>query len=240
MRWLAVVVMGLVGCDAEPVEADPCAGDGARSTCLTATQPSAWYVDQSLLYFDTMDSTVEEDTWPEYSELVARWEWPPWLKLTGYTREGILATDTLLKLYPSTVPIRDCRFFDVQPFGRCRITFEYEAHENRPCPIYEEFTFNDAGETTFIEAWSDVDGLRPMAADDPWAEAPDVARLSTRVPGLGRPDGRIVLDSPEMEAAVAADPDVADLVYRAENWLDTWSAEFMGAPDDMWDRGCGW
>jgi hypothetical protein len=148
---------------------------------------------------------VEEPIWPEYAELVARWEWPPWLKLTGWTEEGIHATDTLLKLYPSTVPIRDCQAFDVQPFGRCFITFAYEAHENRPCPIYEEFTFNDAGEVTFIEAWSDVDGLRPMAEGDRWAEGEGVARLSARVPGLGRSDGAIDLHGEAMNEAAGRD-----------------------------------
>lgn len=228
----------LAGCGADPCVDDD--GAAALSTCLTPTMSEDHYVTQSLMYFDTMDSRMEAGVWPDYSELVARWEWPPWLKLTAFGRDNIEATDALLRLYPSTVPERDCRFFDAQPFGRCRVVFEYEAHDNRPCPIYEEFTFNDQGEITFIEAWSDLPGFLPAGDDDPWAEGQTTTRLSTRVPGLGRSDGRIDLESDAMAAAAAADPDVADLVTRANDWYGTWSAEVAAAPDDMWDVGCGW
>ena len=60
-------------------------------------------------------------------------------------------TEAAVALDPSTVPTRDCRAFSVQPFARCYVTFEYK---DGPCPIYEEFVFNDQGEMTFIEAWS--------------------------------------------------------------------------------------
>jgi hypothetical protein len=204
------------------------------------TQTQEYYIEQSSSYFDTMDYTVDLDGWPPYSELVARWEWPPWLKLTAYTRENIEATDTLLVLYPSIVSERECKAFDTQPFGRCYVVFYYDDHEGKGCPIYEEFTFNDAGEITFIEAWSDVDGLRPQEIDDRWAEADGVARLATRVPGLGTASGRIDLDGEAMTAAVEADPDVADFVYRAKDWYVTWSEEYANAGDDLWERGCGW
>jgi len=219
--------------------ADPCAGDGAPSTCLSPTQSADYYVTWSSAYFDTMDYTVELDGWPPYSELVARWEWPPWLKLTAFGRDNIEATDTLLQLYPSTVPERDCQAFDTQPFGRCFVTFYYDEHDGLPCPIYEEFTFNDAGEITFIEAWSDVDGLRPQAADDRWAEG-DIDRLSTRIPGLGTPSGRIDLEGEAMAAAATADPDVADFVARAKDWYASWLTEYQAAGDDLWAVGCGW
>ncbi len=220
---------------------DPCAdGDAALSTCLQPTQSEDYYVAQSMLYFDSMDSRVEPVVWPEYGELVARWEWPPWLKLTAFGLENIEATDTLLRLYPSIVEDRDCRFFDTQPFGRCRVVFAYEAHDDRPCPIYEEFTFDDAGDITFIEAWSDLPEYLPTGPDDPWAEGDAPGRLSTRVPGLGSPSGMIDLDGPAMTAAAAEDPDVADFVTRAEDWYDTWTAEVAAAGDDMWEVGCGW
>lgn len=199
-----------------------------------------YYVEQSSAYFDTMDYTVPLEGWPPYSELVARWEWPPWLKLTAFGRDNIEATDTLLQLYPSVVRERDCRAFDTQPFGRCTVVFYYDDHEGRPCPIYEEFTFNDQGEITFIEAWSDVDGLRPTSADDPWGERSDIGRLSTRVPGLGQSTGRIDLDGQAMADASAQDADVADFVARARNWYETWFAEYQAAGDDLWEEGCGW
>lgn len=240
MRWTLLVLAGCAVTDPAPV--DPCDDpEGATAACVTPTRDADWYVEQSLAYFDTMDATVPLGTWPAYDELVARWEWPPWLKLTGYTRENIELTDAALRLYPSTVPVRDCRFFDAQPFGRCRITFRYEAHDNLPCPIYEEFTFDDEGEITFIEAWSDVDGLRPGAADDLWLERDDGGRLATRIPGLGAPGGGHDLDGGAMAAAVAADPDVADFVTRARDWAGTWAAELAASDGDaMWATGCGW
>ena len=219
---------------------DPCQGPGALSTCLEPTQDADYYAKWSSAYFDTMDYSVEGDPMP-YSELVARWEWPPWLKLTAYTRENIEATDTLLTLYPSVVKERDCRGFDTQPFGRCVVTFYYDAHEGQPCPIYEEFVFNDAGEVTWIEAWSDVDGLRPWSEGEDWTEEPEIVRLSSRVPGLGNSEGRIDLDSEEMAAAVEADPDVADFVTRARDWQGTWLEELENTDqDEMWATGCGW
>ena len=164
------------------------------------------------------------------------------IQLTAFGLENIESADTLLRLYPSTIPERDCRFFEQQPFARCRVTFYYEdeAHEGRGCPIYEEFAFNDRGEMTFIEAWSDLDGFRPMADEDPWAEAAGVPRLSTRIPGLGNGEGLMDLDGDAMADAAATDADVADFVYRANNWFETWSAEVEAAGDDLWERGCGW
>jgi hypothetical protein len=219
---------------------NPCAEAGALASCLSPTQTDEYYIEQSSRYFDTMDYTVELESWPPYSELVARWEWPPWLKLTAYTRANIEATDTLLLLYPSIVPERECKAFDTQPFGRCYVVFYYDEHEGKGCPIYEEFSFNDQGEITFIEAWSDVDGLRPQETSDRWAEGPSIARLSARVPGLGTSTGKIDLDSEAMTAAAEADLDVADFVYRAKNWYTTWLEEYENAGDDLWERGCGW
>jgi hypothetical protein len=237
--------------DADPVEAEatgpevpPCAaapepGTGALATCLVPHQPPAYYVEQGLRYFDTLDATADPDSIPAYSELVARWEWPPWLKLTGYGRAQMISISKLLvDVTPSTVPVRDCRAFATQPFCRCRVVFEYTEGS---CPIYEEFTFNDQGEMTFIEAWSDAPGLLPMDATvDPWGEGPGVNRLSTRVPGLGNASGRIDLAAPWMAEAAAADPDVADFVTRTRDFWPTWKAELQAAGPDLMARGCGW
>lgn len=41
---------------------------------------------------------------PEYSPLVARWEWPPWLYLTGYKKDLMIAsTKVALQADPSEV-----------------------------------------------------------------------------------------------------------------------------------------
>ena len=213
-------------------------GPGALSTATPATMPEAWYVEQAEIYFDTLDTRADPEIVPEYSDLVARWEWPPWLLLTGYGRDNmVILTRAALRLDASTVPERDCRFFPTQPFARCYVEFEYA--EGR-CPIYEEFTYSDTGEMTFIEAWSDLPGLLPFADPaDRWGEA-TVNRLSTRVPGLGTPTGLIDPTSPEMRAAAESDPDVADLIRRTDNFGAAWAEAFANAPDNLYAVGCGW
>lgn len=238
-----VVWMILAAC-APPVATtaavDDCDGPGARSTCLEPTMPEAYYIAQSSAYFDTMDYNADLDVEMPYAEHVVRWEWPPWLLLTAFGQDNIESTDTFLRLYPSVVPERECYAFDQQPFGRCRVVFYYDDHGGLPCPIYEEFTFNDAGEITFIEAWSDVPGLRPMdPATDPWGEV-EMYRLSTEVPGLGTPSGQLSLDSDEMAEAAEENADVAELVYRASDWYTTWLEAYSDAGEDFWEIGCGW
>jgi len=206
------------------------------------------YIEQSELYFDTMDSEADRDVEPDYSEMVARWEWPPWLLLTGIGRDQLVTGDRLLRLYPSRVPERECLAFGTNPFGRCRVVFYYEdpLHEGRGCPIYEEFTFNEDGEITFIEAWSDQPELLPFdATADEWYQGDPLAdafsaRLSTRVPGLGVGDGLIDLEGDDMNAAAEEDADVAELQYRGLNYFEAWTAEYEAAGDTLWERGCGW
>jgi hypothetical protein len=212
---------------------------GATSPCLAPQQAPEYYVEQSNKYFDTLDADAGPESVPVYSELVARWEWPPWLKLTAYGRETIISTDERLKKNsPSMIPVRECRAFSVQPFGRCHVMFKYEGG---PCPIYEEFTFNDQGEMTFIEAWSDLPGLLPTPhAADRWAEGPDAHRLSTKIPGLGNTTGRIDLDSDWMKEAENRDKEVADFAKRARDQWTWWAQELQAAGSDMWKRGCGW
>lgn len=246
----AEVASDVAGADADapdapapPPTGDPCqnAGTaGATATCLTPTRPEAYYVAEAHAYFDTLDVTADPASVPSYAELVARWEWPPWLLLTGFGREDMIETGLLLKDYdPSTVPERDCRAFPTQPFARCYVVFEYA---EGPCPIYEEFTFDDAGGMTFIEAWSDLPGLRPQRdPEDRWGLTPGhVDRLSTRVPGLGTASGRLDLASPWVAAAAAADPDVADFALRAADWRAHWTEALLAAPEDFFAQGCGW
>jgi hypothetical protein len=257
---LPMALLFVLGCGGTPSEARDATGDdgseddgfivdrsgcldrggaGATSGCLEPRWTPEYYADQSSRYFDTLDVDADPKSVPNYSALVARWEWPPWLLLTGYEREQMIALGDLLKQFdPSTVPVRDCRAFAVQPFGRCYVVMEYEGGA---CPIYEEFTFNDAGEMTFIEAWSDLPGMLPTAdAADRWAEGVDVHRLSTRIPGLGNATGTIDLNSVPMAQAAATDADIADFVTRARDFWNTWYAEYQNAGDDLFQRGCGW
>ena len=221
----------LVNCQNEGTEA-------ATAGCLRPTREPAYYVAQAEAYFDTLDIDADRESVPNYHALVARWEWPPWLWLTGYTDVDMVESGDLLRILdPSTVPKRDCRFFPIQPFARCYVEFEY-AHG--PCPIYEEFTFNDAGEMTFIEAWSDLPDLLPQSDDDLWAEDPQYPRLATRVPGLGNATGTLDLNSEAMVKAAQSDEALADFAERATNWKIYWRNEVENADPDFFATGCGW
>jgi hypothetical protein len=204
-----------------------CGTPSALSTCIKANKSAAYYIEQSELYFRTMESTVPPWVQPEYSDEVIRWEWPPWLWLTGYGRWNLIWTDTLLKLFPTAYDKIDCRFFEKQPFGRCHVVFNYSG---RLCPIYEEFTFNQQGEITFIEAWTDHEGWLPMPIEDVWAEGGSfgaegsfgadgsggegVHRLANKVPGLGNETGLINKDAAWMKKAAEKDADIRNLLER--------------------------
>jgi hypothetical protein len=158
---------------------------------------------------------------PRYATLVIRYEFPPWLLTTGYGAWTMRTTNEALRAYRTTYKRIDCRAFDTQPFGRCHVVFLYGTDDpNTPeddrteCPIYEEFTFNDKGEITFIEAWTDHDGYLPMRPGDYWAQGPKVKRLSTKVPGLGRNDGKIKPHSDAMQHAA----DIFDADFEAPYW----------------------
>lgn len=211
---------------------------GATSECSEAELSDAHYVEQALLYFDTLDVEAQRELDPLYASQVARWEWPPWLLLTGFGDRDMLDVSDTLRMYdPSTVPQRDCRAFPQQPFARCYVVFEYESGS---CPIYEEFVFNDEGQITFIEAWSDIEGLRPHRADDPWGESPGFPRLSSRIPGLGTPSGDIDIYGEWMQRAADDDEDVASFAERATDWWTFWYEELQASPADFFATGCGW
>lgn len=239
-RIAAALVGSLAACAESAASPDPCDMPGALSNCLSPTRTDDEYIEQGQRYFDTLDASADPESEPTYAELVARWEWPPWLLLTGYGAELTLAVDELvLAAFPgTTVPTRDCRAFEVQPFGRCRVSIDYEG---QACPIYEEFTFNDAGEVTFVEAWSDQAALLPWDVEaDPWAEGEGIGRLSTRVPGLGTEAGRIDPTGEEMTRAGETDAEVADFAARTQDFWGYWSEAYDAAGDDMFARGCGW
>jgi hypothetical protein len=222
--------------DASPLACWDEPGDSATSAGMTPRQAPAYYVAQSLKYFATLDSDADPRNIPNYSELVARWEWPPWLKLTGLGDRAMVVIDLLLRLYPTTIPEHDCEAFPVQPFGRCHVVFHYQ---DTPCAIYEEFTFNDQGQMTFIEAWSDIPGLLPTTdPNDYWAEGAGVHRLSTKIPGLGGADGLINLDSACMQQAADQDADVADFLKRAKSPIRSWIEQFLISGKDMMQLGC--
>jgi hypothetical protein len=148
-----------------------------------------------------------------------------------------LTADALRDLDPSTVPVRDCRFFEKQPFARCYVLFEYEGGL---CPIYEEFIFNDLGEMTWIEAWSDLPELLPQDSTDRWAQDLNYPRLGTRVPGLGQSQGAFDWTTNALLDQVGDDPEVLDFMERTSNWRQYWIETFTQAPRDFFSVGCGW
>ncbi len=257
VSWLAAA-SALVGCTsgsagdpasgptsdaAAEAAPDPCADSaGALAGCLAPKRPAAEYVQQAELYFDTLDARRDPAKVPNYSLDVVRWEWPPWLKLTGYGRDLLVQSDRALTARDptTTVPVRDCRAFSTQPFARCRVEFDYAG---KRCPIYEEFFFNDAGETTFIEAWSDMPGSLPMSdANDLWGEGPGVHRLGSKVPTLGSPAGDLDTSNATLLAAAASDAEIADLLARTKSFFPSLASELndRGGEAAMYAVGCGW
>lgn len=238
------IILSTAGCTKTETEKTiqlNCDNDAALSVCLTPKFSPAYYEEQGVKYFLTMQSDIPIDVIPNYSDLVIRWEWPPWLLLTGYKRDFMIASDILLKLNPTAYDTIKCKYFDKQPFCRCHVVFNYSGE---PCPIYEEFTFNDQGEITFIEAWSDFESLLPMGKgedgiweeEDYWA-IKDVNRLSTKVPGLGNATGKIDVNSPGMTEAAKIDKDVAELVRRLKDPINTYIQQLIQHQDEL-NHGC--
>jgi hypothetical protein len=227
-------------------------GDGATATrcpadslmaCARPNLPPSYYIDQAQRYFDALDRSAPPDRVPTYSERVARWEWPPWLKLTGYTKAQLEQTDKLVKQFaPAVVSARDCRFFVQQPFARCRVSFDYDSQEDaKGCPIYEEFVFNEAGEITFVEAWSDLPGLTPITDPaDPWAERSAIHRMASKLPGLGSPSGLIDPQGAAMQKAAKSDPEVQDFIDRTMDFWGKYAEAGQQSGPDYFTHGCGW
>ncbi|MTI04725.1 hypothetical protein E1180_04255 [Roseibium denhamense] len=191
------------------------------STDLEPQFTAEYYKAEGYRYFDTLDSYASRTSKPRYAPYVLRWEWPPWLYLTGH-KDHWMALDKILIFFPTEVVDRTCEAFKTQPFSRCRVTFHFKWAGDH-VPIYEEFTFNDAGEITFVEVWSDEAGLRPMdPVTDYWAEAPGIARLSTRIPGLGNPVGRY--NRRQLAELARADKELADLQMRMRLPVLAWTA----------------
>ena len=194
------------------------------STELKPKFPLDYYAQQSDRYFNTLDSYASDQPAPKYAKNVIRWEWPPWLKLTGATR-NFMRIDWLLTLYPTKVIQRRCRGFSRQPFGRCHVVFKYFGKKT-PVPIYEEFSFNDQGEISFIEAWTDTPALSPIQGEnDFWAQRPGVKRLSTKVPGLGASGG--ISDLTALSRLKLTDPDLIDLQKRLKSPVFYWFRELI-------------
>ena len=204
--------------------------DSLKSGRIAPNRAADYYVQQGVKYFGTMATAVPKKIKPDYADLVIRWEWHPWLLLTGYTRHNLINSDNLLKLYHTQYDTINCRYFDTEPFCRCHVMFNYSG---KRIPIYEEFTFNPQGQITFIEAWSDYPSLLPMHPTDYWAQGDSVKRISTRVPGLGNATGRINPHASWMKSAAVNDPELADLLHRLHHPITTYFKELKKQKNDI-------
>lgn len=191
------------------------------STQSIPTYELSYYAEESNKYFDTLDSYAPIQSKPKYSNHVIRWEWYPWLFLTGHGKES-LKLDRFLLYYPTKVINRKCQGFKVQPFGRCHVTFHYLKGDHL-VDIYEEFTFNEKGEITFIEAWTDKEEFLPMKKTDYWAQAKNIKRLSTRIPGLGDSNGNY--DYEKLKSLAPKDKDIKNLLKRLRHPILYWFYE---------------
>ena len=248
LLYITFLFVGIVSCSNDNKKQYPkaiqqnCGTDGALSTCLTPIYDSSYYIEQGVKYFQTMQSDIPNNVQPNYSDLVIRWEWPPWLLLTGLGKDFLIKSDILLKLNPTQYYKLDCKYFEEQPFCRCHVIFDYSGDS---CPIYEEFTFNDQGQMTFIEAWSDYPSKLPMNAgadsiwseDEYWAKQKNVNRLSTKVPGLGNATGKIDVNSTWMTEAAAIDTSVAEMVRRVKDPIKTYLQQLATHQNEL-SHGC--
>ena len=84
---------------------DPCLYEGtsgATSTCLAPSWPPEYYAEQASMYFDTLDVDASPDSIPNYAEDVARWEWPPWLKLRRLFPVSIVVSAKVRGFHPTS------------------------------------------------------------------------------------------------------------------------------------------
>jgi hypothetical protein len=220
------------------------------STGVLPNEPNTTYIAEADKYFNQLESNFTYDILlpgklPSYAPLVARWEWPPdWYRLTGFKKVATLLADTTIRdAVPCICVDRTHVFSPINPFARSVVTFYYGskgAAGGDPIYIYEEFTFNDLAEMTFIEAWSitkeGFDTLTQLAQNNqPWPDPPPgtnqtdgvtdapepiipFTRLSTQIPGLGLGHGEIDLNGEPMNEAARQNPTIAEFQREAHDF----------------------
>jgi hypothetical protein len=113
MRRLVLIIVLLLGVTLygmSPVEPEQQTG---------ALTPQ-YYLEQAYAYFDSIDFFVFKGVAPRYAKDVIRWEWHPWLLLTGYGARS-MKLDVLQKLYPTRITNQNCTVHDVAPQVRCSV-----------------------------------------------------------------------------------------------------------------------
>ena len=108
------------------------------------------------------------------------------------------------------------------------------------CPIYEEFTFNDKGEMTFIEAWSDLPGFCLKETMTVGQKSQTIRVSQPAYLDWAMPQCTIDLESKgDKKTAAQSDPELADFAKQA-GWTKYWREEVENADPDFFAIGCGW
>jgi hypothetical protein len=84
---MSALAMAAIACGSESSDRS----SEALATALTPQQPPEYYVEQANKYFDTLDTSADPNSAPNYSTLVARWELPPWSGERAPRRAGLRA-----------------------------------------------------------------------------------------------------------------------------------------------------
>lgn len=115
-------VIRLRGILAEKIKKNPADESKVTGQLL---HDSEYYKKQADLYFDTLQSEpIILPERPNYSAHVVRWEWKPWLLLTGYGAAGIRASDGITREACARVCVdRTHKYFDTHPYARSTVTF---------------------------------------------------------------------------------------------------------------------
>lgn len=199
-------------------QSQSCDTSAALALCVKPSNTAEYYIGQANQYFDTLDPMLNANAAVNYFVDVIRFEWSPWLLFTGYGAETLANLDAVnAAATPFSTPheYRDCTYHDENPFVRCSVALWASGYKSNwtanaqanaglaGCGIYEEFTFNAAGQVTFVEAWS--------------ATLPKQPRMSNRIPGLGSTSSKI--DQTEMAQVAQQDPDVAYLNSFFQSYL---------------------
>jgi len=198
-------------------------GKDALAFTLKPKYSPEYYKLQCDLYFTHLESRIADRVEFYCSLTCVRWEWPPWDLLTGQGMINIMYADMVDRdQNECIVAERNIRFYDVQPFGRAIITIYYGDNiktRQHPIKIYEEFTFNDFGQVTFIEAWScqQSEYLPGFDAEGWPIEIP--TRLSYLIPGLGHITGEINVNTEAVQHAALQNKYVADYVERSKHFM---------------------
>ena len=118
-------------------------------------QPN-YFTQQVEQYFDSLQTG--STLFPNYAPDVVRFEWQPWLLLTGNGSDNIKFVDSEIRKYTGYCQVKNRKHRYVKKLNMVQSTVEFFYNNStNPIKIYEELTFNKEGQISFIEAWINTD-----------------------------------------------------------------------------------